>query len=104
MPQFAAAGAHYRSASPTSPRLIFLDEAFAGIDNENRGHAMGLLTKFDLDLVMTSEREWGCYPTVPGISIYQIAARAGVDAVLATRWVWDGSRRHKPEESSELLQ
>lgn len=104
MPQFAAAGAHYRSASPTSPRLIFLDEAFAGIDNENRGHAMGLLTKFDLDLVMTSEREWGCYPTVPGISIYQIAARAGVDAVLATRWVWDGSRRYKPEESGELLQ
>jgi hypothetical protein len=100
MPQFAAAAAHYRSADPACPRLIFLDEAFAGIDNENRGHAMGLLAVFDLDLVMTSEREWGCYSTVQGISIYQISARAGVEAVLATRWIWDGSRRFQPAKTS----
>jgi len=26
---------------------------------------MGLLRAFDLDFVMTSEQEWGCYATLP---------------------------------------
>jgi uncharacterized protein (TIGR02680 family) len=104
MPQFAAAAAHYRSADPLAPRLILLDEAFVGIDNENRAHAMGLLRYFDLDVVMTSEREWACYPTVPGIAIYQLAVRAGVDAVLATRWVWDGSKRYLTDGAEKILQ
>lgn len=90
MPQFAAAAAHYQAA-PTAPRLILLDEAFVGIDNDMRRECMGLLAAFDLDVVMTSEREWGCYDTVPSLSIYQLAA-AG-DCVAATRYVWDGKRR-----------
>jgi hypothetical protein len=32
MPLFAAANAMYSSAKPTCPRLVALDEAFAGID------------------------------------------------------------------------
>lgn len=100
MPQFAAAAAHYRSADPRAPRLILLDEAFVAIDNDSRAKALGLLGVFDLDLMMTSEREWACYPTVPGISIYQLSARQGIDAVLATRWVWNGTRRHRPEQAA----
>ena len=49
---------------------------------------MGLLNSFDLDLMMTSDREWATYPTVSGIAIYQLAASA--DASAATRWVWNG--------------
>ena len=89
VPQFAAASAHYR-ASPLAPRLILLDEAFVGIDADMREKCMGLLATFDLDVVMTSEREWGCYPTVPGLAIYQLATLPGIDAVAATRWVWNG--------------
>ena len=33
MPLFAAANALYSSAKPTCPRMVALDEAFAGIDN-----------------------------------------------------------------------
>jgi len=40
--------------------------------------------------VMTSEREWGCYPTVPALAIYQLARRDGIDAVGITRWIWNG--------------
>ncbi len=90
VPQFAAAAAHYRSASPHAPRLILLDEVFVGIDSDMRAKCVGLLATFDLDFVMTSEREWGCYPTLPGLAICQLTARAGVDAVLVTRWVWNG--------------
>lgn len=92
MPQFAAAAAHYH-ASPNAPRLILLDEAFVGIDNDMRRQCLGLLAAFDLDVVMTSEREWGCYDTVPSLAIYQLASAASGDCIAATRYVWDGRKR-----------
>ncbi len=61
LPQVAAAASHYRSAAPEAPRLILLDEVFVGIDNDARAKCLGLLAAFDLDVVMTSEREWGTY-------------------------------------------
>jgi uncharacterized protein (TIGR02680 family) len=93
LPQFAAAAAHYGTADPLAPRLILLDEAFVGVDSDMRSKCMDLLTAFDLDFVMTSEREWACYPTVPAVAIYQLSARADVDAVGVTRWVWNGKQR-----------
>lgn len=97
VPQFAAAAAHYRSASPHAPRLIMLDEAFVGIDSDMRAKCLGLLEQFDLDLVMTSEREWGCYPTVPALAIAHMATRPGIDAVGISRWVWNGRQRVRDE-------
>ena len=91
IPQFAAAAAHYASADPHAPRLILLDEVFVGIDSDMRAKCMGLLATFDLDFVMTSEREWGCYPTLPGLAICQLSSRPGIDAVLVTPWVWNGA-------------
>jgi hypothetical protein len=93
VPQFAAAAAHYQSASPLAPRLILLDEVFVGIDGPTRAKLMGLLHSFDLDFVMTSEREWGCYPTLPKLAIYQLASRPEIQAVHVTRWVWNGRER-----------
>ena len=44
---------------------------------------------------MTSEREWGCYPEVPGLAI---AHRVdGIAAVLVTHWEWDGVGRTRVE-------
>jgi hypothetical protein len=97
VPLFAAASSHYSSGHPAAPRLIALDEAFAGVDDDSRAKCLGLLASFDLDVVMTSEREWACYPTVPGIGIAQLARREGIDAVLVTPWCWDGrERRQQP--------
>ncbi|WP_041541008.1 TIGR02680 family protein [Catenulispora acidiphila] len=93
VPLFAAASSHYSSGHPHAPRLIALDEAFAGVDDDSRAKCLGLLAAFDLDVVMTSEREWACYPTVPGIGIAQLARAEGVDAVLVTPWRWDGRDR-----------
>ncbi|WP_194893227.1 TIGR02680 family protein [Catenulispora pinisilvae] len=93
VPLFAAASSHYSSGHPHAPRLIALDEAFAGVDDDSRAKCLGLLAAFDLDVVMTSEREWACYPTVPGIGIAQLARHEGVDAVLVTPWRWDGRDR-----------
>ncbi|MFI6944518.1 TIGR02680 family protein [Streptomyces sp. NPDC050422] len=94
VPLFAAASSHYASAgSPYAPRLVTLDEAFAGVDDDSRAKCLGLLHAFDLDVVMTSEREWACYPQVPGIAIAQLSRIDEVAAVLVTRWEWDGTRR-----------
>ncbi len=91
LPLFAAASAHYRSAHRHAPRLVLLDEAFAGVDDDSRAKCLGLLAAFDLDVVMTSEREWGFYATVPGIATHQLVRRDGVDAVHVSVWEWDGA-------------
>ena len=93
VPQMAAAAAHYRSAAPHAPRLILLDEVFVGIDSKVRAKCMALLEAFDLDFIMTSEREWGAYSTVKGLAIYQLTTHPGIDAVGATRWVWNGRQK-----------
>ena len=98
VPLFAAASSHYKSAgNPHAPRLIALDEAFAGVDDDSRAKCLGLLATFDMDVVMTSEREWGCYPQVPGLGICQLGRQDGVDAVLVTPWQWDGRERRRAE-------
>ena len=101
VPLFAAASAHYKSASnPHAPRLIALDEAFAGVDDDSRAKCLGLLATFDMDVAMTSEREWGCYPQVPGLAICQLARQDGVNAVLVTPWRWDGRERRPVEQAA----
>ncbi|WP_234330007.1 SbcC/MukB-like Walker B domain-containing protein [Streptomyces viridochromogenes] len=81
LPLFAAAHAQYSSAYPTCPRLIALDEAFAGIDEKYRPDLLALTAKFDLDLFMTGYDLWITYPDVPQISHYDMKH----DEVLAHR-------------------
>lgn len=95
VPLFAAASSFYQSADANSPRLVLLDEAFAGIDDDARRHCMALIREFDLDFVMTSEREWGCYAELPGVGISQLVRREGADAVFVSRWTWDGRQRRR---------
>jgi uncharacterized protein (TIGR02680 family) len=101
VPLFAAASSHYKSAgNPHAPRLIALDEAFAGVDDDSRAKCLGLLATFDMDVVMTSEREWGCYPQLPGLGICQLARQDGIDAVLVTPWRWDGRERRRADRAT----
>ncbi|MBV9532145.1 MAG: TIGR02680 family protein [Bradyrhizobium sp.] len=94
VPLFAAVASFYSQGShPFAPRLILLDEAFAGIDDAARAHCMGLISEFDLDFVLTSEREWACYAELPGVAICQLQRREGIDAVFVSRWTWDGRAR-----------
>jgi uncharacterized protein (TIGR02680 family) len=96
LPLFAAAAAHYRSARATAPRLILLDEAFAGIDQGMRGRCMGLLVALDLDFLMTSHDEWGCYEELPAVATYQLYRDPAFEGIAAVRMVWNG---RQPEAS-----
>lgn len=99
VPLFAAIASFYsQGGNPLAPRLMLLDEAFAGIDDNARAHCMGLVREFDLDFVITSEREWACYAELPGVAICQLQRREGIDAVFVSRWCWDGNaRRSEPD-------
>ena len=99
VPLFAAVASFYSQAGQSlAPRLMLLDEAFAGIDDAARAHCMGLIREFDLDFVITSEREWACYAELPGVAICQLLRREGIDAVHVSRWLWDGRARRRAQE------
>lgn len=92
LPLFAAMAAHYHGR-PSAPRLIVLDEVFAGIDRGTRGQLMGLLVELDLDVVLTSHEEWGFYRELDGLSTYHLIRDPEVPGVLAEWFVWDGADR-----------
>jgi uncharacterized protein (TIGR02680 family) len=102
LPLFAAAAAYYHAASTACPRLIVLDEVFAGVDDELRGQLFELIVNFDLDLLATSERETGTHAELDGISVYQLVTYEGVSWILALRSMWDGERLLRAFEE-ELL-
>ena len=110
VPLFAAIASFYSQGSHAlAPRLMLLDEAFAGIDDAARAHCMGLIARFDLDFVITSEREWACYAELPGVAICQLQRREGVDAVHVSRWSWDGRAKRQEADpqrrfADELLE
>ena len=93
LPLFAAANALYSSSKPTCPRLIALDEAFAGIDDRFRPELLGLTVKFDLDLFMTGHDLWVAYLTVPMIAHYDILHDRVAHAVSTQLVLWDGSQQ-----------
>ena len=90
LPLFAAAAAHYNAAGDGAPRLIALDEAFAGIDEGMRADLMGLLVRFDLDVIMTGHELWGAYEQVPGVMIYDLLRRPPAEGVSSLPMRWDG--------------
>jgi uncharacterized protein (TIGR02680 family) len=112
LPLFAAAAAHYNAAGDGAPRLIALDEAFAGIDEGMRADLMGLLVRFDLDVIMTGHELWGAYEQVPGVMIYDLLRRPPAEGVSSMPMRWDGGAlveergltlvRRLPDESTEL--
>ena len=105
VPLFAAVSSYYsQSGYADAPRLVLLDEAFAGIDDAARAHCMSLIHEFDLDFVITSEREWACYAELPGVAICQLQRREGVDAVHVSRWTWDGRARRPDSDPNRRFQ
>lgn len=97
IPLFAATWSRYSDARVDAPRLISLDEAFAGVDEENMRDMFKLLTEMGFDYMMTSQVLWGCYDTVPKLAIYEIYRPKDVDFVTLFRYRWNGKRKEYVE-------
>jgi hypothetical protein len=98
IPLFAATHSRYADTRDDAPKIISLDEAFAGVDDENIRDLFGLLTEMDFDYMMTSQVLWGTYDTVPKLSICEICRPKDANYVTVLRYRWNGRRLEAVEE------
>lgn len=102
IPLFAATYSRYNDAHADAPKIISLDEAFAGVDEENMRDMFLLLTDMGFDYMMTSQVLWGCYDTVPRLAIYEIYRPKDVDFVTLFHYRWNGRRRELMEKQADM--
>ncbi|MFC9251198.1 TIGR02680 family protein [Amycolatopsis thailandensis] len=102
LPLFAAAHVLLSSASADCPRLLALDEAFAGVDDKGRSELLQLTAQFDLDLFMTGYDLWATYATVPACAHYDLSHSAAEHTVSALLVVWDGKEMMADSASGSL--
>lgn len=102
LPLFAAAHVMLDSADPHAPRLLALDEAFAGVDDNGRAELLGLSVQFDLDLFMTGYDLWITYAGVPGCAHYDLAHSSAEQAVSAALLVWADGELLAEHDGSDL--
>ncbi|MGH9000122.1 MAG: SbcC/MukB-like Walker B domain-containing protein, partial [Acidimicrobiia bacterium] len=96
LPMLASIAAHYTDdsgAASCCPRLILLDELFAGVDTANRAQLFGTFTEWELDAVLTSDHEWCQYAALDGVAIHHLHPAVGDGPVTSTRFTWDGRQR-----------
>lgn len=94
VPLFAAVNAQYKKADyEEHPRIIALDEAFAGVDDKNISSMFELVHKMDFDYIMNSQSLWGCYETVKGIKIAELHRPMNSQIVTVIRYIWNGHER-----------
>lgn len=99
VPLFAAVNAQYQKSSKTDfPRIIALDEAFAGVDDKNISSMFKLVTTLDFDYIMNSQAVWGCYETVPALRISELYRPADAQTVTAIHYTWNGHERILDEQ------
>lgn len=93
VPLFSAVAAKYAGARKDAPRMISLDEAFAGVDEMNIRDMFRLMVEFGFDFMLNSQILWGDYDTVPHIAIYQLIRPENVKYVTVISYVWNGNVR-----------
>ncbi|MCI9324493.1 MAG: TIGR02680 family protein [Lachnospiraceae bacterium] len=93
VPLFSAVVAKYAGAREDAPRLISLDEAFAGVDETNIRDMFRLMVECGFNFMINSQVLWGDYDTVPGLAIYQLLRPENARFVTVIRYIWNGRER-----------
>jgi len=90
IPLFCAAYSRYMEARDDAPYLISLDEAFAGVDENNIRDMFDLVEKLGFSYIMNSQALWGDYDTVSSRSICELVRPKNAPFVTVVRYRWDG--------------
>src|SRR5690625_2394522 len=80
-------------AGPTAPYIISLDEAIAGVDDQNISALFSIIEELDFDQMMNSQVLSGDDPTVTSLSICELVRPKNADFVTVIRYIWDGQTR-----------
>lgn len=101
VPLFSAVVARYQAAREDAPRLIALDEAFAGVDRRNIRDMFKLMAEFQFNFIINSQVLWGDVDTLDALAIYELIRPNNVKFVSVMAYRWDGQVRHILKEAKE---
>ncbi len=91
VPLFTAVNAQYKKSSKLDfPRIIALDEAFAGVDSENISSMFDLVEKLDFDFIMNSQVLWGTDGAVKELAIAELYRPLNSQVVSTINYHWNG--------------
>ncbi|WP_188398745.1 SbcC/MukB-like Walker B domain-containing protein [Sporomusa sp. GT1] len=96
MPVFATVDLMFRD-KPDAPRLVGLDETFAGIDELNVSNLFDLLHELKISCLMASFYDTFTLSTVRGLSVYRLTTLGG--HVFGEHYLWNG---HAKTSSSQM--
>ncbi|MBG9544930.1 hypothetical protein ABE29_19845 [Cytobacillus firmus] len=104
IPLFTACYSRYQEAAPHAPFVISLDEAFAGVDENNIKEMFEIVEQLGFNYIMNSQVLWGDYETVDSLSVCELVRPKNADFVTVIRYIWDGQslNMEMPEEAGLL--
>lgn len=93
---FAALAARFDQCGPRTPRLLGLDEAFAGMDLANIGVLYRIMDSLNLAWIATSQNRIDLSADLSGAATYQLlrVSTPHGDSVGTLAYIWDGTRVH----------
>lgn len=100
IPLISALFSKYGSASEEAPYIISMDEAFAGVDEENIRDMFELIGNLDLNYILNSQALWGDYDTIDSLSIAEIIRQKNSKNVTVVRFKWNGKEMLPVKEES----
>ena len=104
VPLFSAVVAKYQGGREDAPRLISLDEAFAGVDNKNIRDMFRLMTEFEFDFIINSQVLWGDCDTLDALAIYQLIRPENAKFVTVMPYLWNGYSKELLEDEENVEQ
>lgn len=102
VPLFSAVVAKYQGGREDAPRLISLDEAFAGVDKRNIRDMFRLMTEFQFDFIINSQVLWGDCDTLDALAIYQLVRPENAKFVTVISYLWNGRMRELVSDEQEM--
>lgn len=98
IPLFTACYSRYLEAAPSAPFIITLDEAFAGVDENNINEMFEIVEQLGFNYMMNSQVLWGDYEAVQALSVYDLIRPKNADYVTVIRYKWNGQELLLDEE------
>lgn len=98
---FAALAARFDQCGPRTPRLLGLDEAFAGMDLTNIGVLYRIMDALNLAWIATSQHRIDLSADLSGAATYQLlrVSTSQGDSVGTLAYIWDGAQSHDGHRS-----
>ena len=93
VPLFASVSAQYQKGGDSCPRMLALDEAFAGVDDQNISAMFELMGILDFDYILNSQVLWGCYACVTDLDIAEMHHPPNAPVVTILHYHWNGTQK-----------